>query len=285
MANMELINQLGSNGVLKGLTKKAGGDRISAEAFQGTLLTIVGNDSKLQECTAQSILSAASQALMLNLSLSKSLGYAYVIPYKNHKGKTEAQFQIGWKGLVQLAQRSGLYKTIRSSVVYEGQIEDIDFITGKITRGQKRSDEVIGYIAYFELINGFSANMYMSKQDMENHARIYSQSYGYDVKNHKQNSMWSKNFDIMGTKTVLKLLLGKYGPLSVAMERAMQADQAAVNADGTFRYIDNDKSSTIDIETGEIINPVNDDDDVITVNNTYSTASAVPVDDITNEAP
>ena len=283
MANMELINQLGSNGVLKGLTKKAGGDRISAEAFQGTLLTIVGNDSKLQECTAQSILSAASQALMLNLSLSKSLGYAYVIPYKNHKGKTEAQFQIGWKGLVQLAQRSGLYKTIRSSVVYEGQIEDIDFITGKITRGQKRSDEVIGYIAYFELINGFSANMYMSKQDMENHARIYSQSYGYDVKNNKQNSMWSKNFDIMGTKTVLKLLLGKYGPLSVAMERAMQADQAAVNADGTFRYIDNDKSSTIDIETGEIIN--DDDDDVITVNNTYSTVSAVSGDDITNEAP
>lgn len=283
MANMELINQLNSNGVLKTLTKKAGGDRISAEAFQGTLLTIVGNDSKLQECTAQSILSAASQALMLNLSLSKSLGYAYVIPYKNHKGKTEAQFQIGWKGLVQLAQRSGLYKTIRSSVVYEGQIEDIDFITGKITRGQKRSDEVVGYIAYFELINGFSANMYMSKQDMENHARIYSQSYGYDVKNHKQNSMWSKNFDIMGTKTVLKLLLGKYGPLSVAMERAMQADQAAVNADGTFRYIDNDKSSTIDIETGEIIN--DDDDNIITVNNTYSTTSTVAEDDITNEAP
>ena len=220
---------------------------------------------------------------MLNLSLSKSLGYAYVIPYKN-KGKMEAQFQIGWKGLVQLAQRSGLYKIINADVIYEGEIKEKNRLTGEITFGDPISDIVVGYFAHFELINGFRSTLYMTKEQMETHAKLYSQGYNYDLKNNSKTSHWSKNFDVMGKKIVLKLLLNKYGPLSVAMERAMQADQAAVNTDGTYRYIDNEKPSfdkTVDVETGEIVDSI--DVDVAT----YTTAADVTVDDedITNERP
>ena len=279
--SLVLQKALNAPTTLKRFVEKAGGDEVFARRFLGTLATMVSSDYKLAGCDPQSLLSAASQAITLKLPLSKSLGYAYVIPYKN-KGKTEAQFQMGWKGLVQLAQRSGLYKTINADVVYEGELKEHNRLTGAIDfSGEAVSDKVVGYVAYFELLNGFSKTFYMSKERMEAHAKLYSQSYGYDVAKGYKTSVWSKNFDAMGTKTVLKLLLGKYGPVSVDMERAMQADQAAVNADGTYRYVDNEKSEIVDVETGEVLDTVFEDA-------TYTTATAATADeeeDILSERP
>lgn len=287
--SLVLQEVLNSQHTLRRFVEKAGGDEVFARRFLGTLATMVSSDSKLKSCDAQSVLSAASQAVTLKLPLSKTLGYAYVIPYKN-KGKMEAQFQIGWKGLVQLAQRSGLYKTINADVVYEGELKEHNRLTGAIDfSGEAVSDKVVGYVAYFELLNGFSKTFYMSKERMEAHAKLYSQAYGYDVYNNRKTSVWSKNFDAMGTKTVLKLLLGKYGPVSVDMERAMQADQAAVNADGTYRYVDNEKPQTVDVETGEVLDTIDGVENIFEDNDnadtTYTTAATVDDEDILNERP
>ena len=122
----------------------------SAPSFISSILTIVRSNSKLQECSANSILAAAGIAAALKLPINPSLGLAYIVPYKG-----QAQFQPGWRAYIQLAMRSGQYRTLNSGAVRAGQIADIDFITGEIVRGEKISDEIVGYVAYMELINGF----------------------------------------------------------------------------------------------------------------------------------
>lgn len=211
----------------------------SPESFISSILTIYRNNSKLQDCSPSSILNAAVMAAVLKLPITPSLGFAYIVPYKG-----QATFQIGWKGLVQLAMRSNLYRTINAGKIYEGQIKEIDFITGEIIRGEKISDEVVGYIAYIELLNGFQKSLYMSVGELEEHAKKYSQSYSYDLHSGKNSSVWSKNFDAMAKKTVLKLLLSRFGIFSIDQRSldltvALRADQAVVTENG-FRYIDNE---------------------------------------------
>ena len=211
----------------------------SPESFISSILTIYRNNSKLQDCSPSSILNAAVMAAVLKLPITPSLGFAYIVPYKG-----QATFQIGWKGLVQLAMRSNLYRTINAGKIYEGQIKEIDFITGEIIRGEKISDEVVGYIAYIELLNGFQKSLYMSVGELEEHAKKYSQSYSYDLHSGKNSSVWSKNFDAMAKKTVLKLLLSRFGIFSIDhrsldLTVALRADQAVVTENG-FRYIDNE---------------------------------------------
>lgn len=225
----------------------------NAEAFVGSLLSLVKNNELLLKAAPNTVIAAAMQAATLKLPINQNLGLAYIVPYWNSKAKeNQAQFQMGWKGFVQLAERTGQYKTINASVVYEGQIEDIDFITGAIIRGKKISDTVVGYVAYIEFLNGFSKTFYMSKEEMERHAEKYSQSYrkGYGV--------WKDNFDAMALKTVTKLLISKYGIMSIEMEstnlaRAIAADQAIVEDDDTYTYADNqqDTMDTINIEAQE----------------------------------
>ena len=219
-------------------------------SFLSSILTIVNNNSRLRECSAATILSAASTAAALKLPITPSLGFAHIVPYRTKNGY-QATFQIGWKGLVQLAMRSNQYRRLHSSKVCEGQIKDVDFITGDPIRGEKISDKVVGYAAYFELINGFNKTLYMSIEDLKEHAKKYSQSYAYDVKNGTRTSVWSTNFDAMAKKTVLKLLLSKYGIMNVDsnstdMARALAADQSVIRRDGTYHYIDNDRKSDID---------------------------------------
>ncbi len=134
-----------------------------AGAFSASVLSLVNATPALQEADPMTILGAAMTAATMKLPINPNLGFAYIIPYKN-RGHMEAQFQMGWKGFVQLAMRTGQYKTINAGPVYDGQIEDIDFITGEIVRGRKKSDTVIGYVAYFQLINGFAKTLYMSKR-------------------------------------------------------------------------------------------------------------------------
>ena len=132
-----------------------------------------------------------------------------------------------------------------SGAVCEGQIQEIDFITGEIIRGEKISDKVVGYVAYMELLNGFNKSFYMSIEELEEHAEKYSQSYAYDLRSGKKSSVWSSNFDAMAKKTVLKLLLNKFGIISIDQQsldliKALQADQAVITEEG-LRYIDNEQ--------------------------------------------
>lgn len=196
-----------------------------AGAFVTSLLSLVKSTPQLAAADPKTILSAAMTAATLKLPISPNLGFAYIIPY----GK-EAQFQMGYKGYIQLAMRTGQYKTINAAVVYEGQIEDIDFVTGEIIRGKKKSDKVVGYVAYFELINGFSKTIYMTTEDMLRHAQTFSKSFS------RSSSVWKTNFDAMGLKTVIKQLISKYGIMSIDM----QSDLAtAISSD-----VDYDRAET-----------------------------------------
>ncbi len=233
----KLTEWLGTEKVKKRFTEALGKH---ADGFISSILSVCNETPALLEIgNPTTIIAAALQAATLKLPINKNLGFAYIVPYKG-----QAQFQMGWKGYVQLAERTGQYKTINASVVYEGQIEEIDFITGKIVKGEKVSNKVIGYVAYIEMINGFSKTLYMTKEEMEEHAKKYSQSYNYDINRGGKASTWSTNFDAMATKTVLKLLIGKYGIMSVDMESsnlaaAMKADGGAIDANGNIEYVDN----------------------------------------------
>ena len=232
----------------------------SAPSFMSSILTIVRSNSKLQECSPTSILSAAGIAAALKLPINPSLGFAFIVPYKG-----QASFQLGTKGFVQLAMRSGQYRTLNSSAVREGQIADIDFVTGEIIRGEKISDEIVGYVAYMELINGFKKSMYMTLEELQAHAQKYSQSYAYDLRSGRKSSVWTTNFDAMAKKTVLKKLLNNFGIISidqqsVALATALQADQAVITEEG-LRYIDNERGEEKIVPLSDVIELPNDDSD------------------------
>ena len=209
--------------------------------FLGALLTVYNNNSAFKNCDPRTILSAATMAASLRLPITPSLGYAYIIPY----GKS-ATFQVGYKGFIQLAMRSNQYRKLNAGKVFEGQIKEIDFITGDVIRGEKISDRVIGYIAYMELINGFNKTLYMTLDEIEQHAKKYSQGYSSG-----KGSVWKSDFDKMAMKTVMKLLISRYGIVSIDskftdMARALAADQGRINPDGTVTYVDN-KNDTVSI--------------------------------------
>lgn len=220
----------------------------SAPSFISSILTIVRSNSKLQDCSPNSILSAAGIAAALKLPINPSLGLAHIVPYKSKNGM-QAQFQLGYRGYIQLAMRSGQYRTLNSGAVCEGQIKEIDFVTGEIIRGEKISDNVVGYVAFMELINGFRKSLYMTTEELQAHAEKYSQSYAYDLRSGKKSSVWSTNFDAMAKKTVLKKLLSTFGVISIdqqsiALATALQADQAVIVEDG-FKYVDNSEEKIV----------------------------------------
>lgn len=195
-----------------------------AGAFVTSILSLVKSTPQLAAAEPKTIISAAMTAATLKLPIDPNLGFAYIIPY----GK-EAQFQMGYKGYIQLAMRTGQYKTINASVVYEGQVEGVDFITGEIIRGTKKSDKVVGYVAYFELINGFSKMVYMTKEEMLRHAQTFSKSFS------RSSSVWKTNFDAMGLKTVIRRLISKYGIMSIEMQGAGLA--TALSADKEYDHL------------------------------------------------
>lgn len=212
-----------------------------ASQFTTSVLSLAGSDAKLMVAEPRSLFNACLMAASLNLPINKNLGFAHIIPYKNNKkGITEAQFQMGWKGFVQLAQRTGQYQTINAVVVYDGQLVREDRLRGnKYDWDAKKSDDVIGYVSVFTLNNGFEHEIYMSRPEMEAHAKRYSQAYRYDLEKKIKSSPWSTDFDTMGLKTVNKLNLSKYGPLSIDMEKALVNDQAILRGDDAKpEYID-----------------------------------------------
>jgi recombination protein RecT len=210
--------------------------------FVANVTTLVSNNKNLQDCDANSVIFSALKATALDLPLDQNLGFAYVIPYKG-----QAQFQMGYKGFIQLAMRSGQFKTINVRDVREGEIVGEDFISGEMQfkRIEGREEKpIIGYVAYIRLINGFEKMSYWTKKEIEDHATKYSQSYSSKNEYVRKNSNWSTNFDGMAEKTALKLLLAKYAPLSIQMQSAIKADQAVITEQGE-RYIDNEPQQVL----------------------------------------
>src|SRR5690606_19977041 len=190
----------------------------------------VNNNALLQKADMHTILTAAATAASLDLPINQNLGYAYIVPYKGN-----AQFQIGWKGYVQLAQRTGQYHAINALPVYANQFKSYNSLTEHLDAdfSGEGEGEVVGYAAYFRLINGFDKKVYRSKYKVIAHAKKYSKSYG------DKYSAWTTSFDEMGCKTVLKNALSKYGILSIEMQTAILSDQSIQRSEGQYEYPDN----------------------------------------------
>lgn len=223
------INSLMSNQAVKArfediLGKKAAG-------FMSSVISVAKSPS-LVGADPNTVTAAALIAATLDLPVNPNLGFAYIVPY-NNKGKDgitrkEAQFQMGWRGFYQLALNSGIYEKITANEVYEGELVVKNRFTEEFEFAEAKSDKVVGYLAYYKTKSGMEKYYYMSREDVERHAKKYSQSYRNDKYN---SSQWSQNFDAMAKKTVLKLLLSKYGKLSIEMQMAQKFDQAVVHTD------------------------------------------------------
>lgn len=216
----------------------------NAGAFAASIIEAYSSDKALAECDPGKVFKECLKAAALKLPINKNLGLAYILPYKN-RGVAEPQFQIGYKGFIQLALRSGVYKNINTGVVYEGELKSVNKLTGEIDlTGEKISDKVIGYFAYTETVNGFCRTSYWTKEAVEKHAEKFSKSY------HSTVSPWSTSFDEMAEKTVLKNLLSKYGVLSVELQNALTSDFN----DETYEDIptDNKNDSVVEIDGYEV---------------------------------
>jgi len=236
MSNLIQFNQTITNPKTAEYLAKVLGEKKAS--FVNNLTALVANSKNLQECEPVSLMYAGIKATALDLPLDANLGFAYVIPYKNTKEKrTDAQFQIGYKGFIQLAMRSGQFKTINVREVRDGEIVKENFVSGEIEF--KRLDEnreeakVIGYVAFFSLINGFEKMSYWSIAEIEKHGKRFSQTFKNGF------GLWKDDFDSMARKTVLKLLLSKYAPMSVEMKAGLKDDQIVVTPQGEEIYLDN----------------------------------------------
>lgn len=218
----------------------------NAPTFIASVIDLYNGDNKLQLCEPKQVVMEALKAAVLHLPINKSLGFAYIIPFQNSKKDDkgnwikvyEPVFQMGYKGFIQLAMRTGQYRTINADVVYEGELRKANKLTGEISfDGEKRSDKVIGYFCYFELLNGFSKTLYMTVEQMAEHAKRYSKGLKKEttvesllnlsnlpVAPDSKTVGWMGNFHGMAVKTVIRNLLGKYGYLSVEMQQAIVND-------------------------------------------------------------
>ena len=214
-----------------------------ATSFITSVLQIVASNALLSKADPSSIYQSAAVAATLDLPLNNNLGFAYIVPYnaKQSDGsyKQVAQFQLGYRGLIQLAQRSGQFETINSTDVREGEIKEFNRLTGEIIFEWNQTSEreklkVVGFVAYFKLLNGFGKSFYMTVDELKNHGTKYSQTFK------KGFGLWKDDFEAMASKTVLKLLLAKFGPLSVDIQRAVITDQSVVNNSETLdvSYVD-----------------------------------------------
>ena len=226
-----------------------------AAGFMSSIIAVANNNKLLAKAEPSTVIGAAAQAAMLDLPINQSLGFAYIVPYKG-----AAQFQLGYKGYIQLAQRSGQYVDIGAKTVFEGELEYENRLLDKFKFGERTSDKVIGYLAYFRLTNGFEKMLFMELDEMIAHAKKYSKSYSGGTEK------WGlAEFDVMAEKTVLKRLLSKYGPLSIEsiqMSQALSNDGGVIsmNKDGEFdvdfsgETIDAEYEETVEGHSGDTYN-------------------------------
>lgn len=190
--------------------------------FVASVIDLFNNDSYLQACDPKLVVMEALKAAILKLPIIKSLGFAYIVPYKNKANVQIPQFQIGYKGLIQLALRTGEYRILHADVVYEGEYRSKNKLTGEYDlNGVQKGELIIGYFAHLELKNGFSKTLYMTKEKVITHAQKYSKSYNVP------NGPWKNEFDAMATKTVVRGLLGHWGMLSPELAAQLGDDDVA----------------------------------------------------------
>lgn len=220
----------------------------NASTFAASLIQISKSNDMLANAEPSSLLGAAMTAATLNLPINNTIGQAYIVPFKNNKkGVIEGQFQISYKGIKQLAQRSGQYRRLNYGDVREGEIENRDRLSGEITfnfiddDSERMKRKIIGYFSFYELLNGFTSLKYMSIHEIESHAKRYSQTYKKGFGN------WKDDFEKMALKTVVKLHLNSgEAPLSIEMQKAMEFDQASMTYNEETQeieteYVDNEE--------------------------------------------
>lgn len=262
------------------------------QRFISAVISAVQTNPALQECTNQSILSAALLGESLKLSPSPQLGQYYMVPYNDKERGNVAQFQLGYKGYIQLAIRSGQYKKLNVLAIKKGELVRFDPLNEEIEvkliddEEQRETAETIGYYAMFEYVNGFRKAIYWSKNKMLAHADKYSPAFSKDGKTVKTkygekkkvsyadfvagnydpkdawmySSFWYRDFDGMAYKTMLRQLISKWGIMSIEMASAIDADMAVINEDGTKDYVENDPD-TIEA-TAEVVQEQTDAGDV-----------------------
>lgn len=247
-------NLVKSNAVQEALMGTLG-DAMHVKTFTASIISAVNTNRDLQQCDGMSIISAALLGESLKLSPSPQLGQYYMVPFKNTKlGITQATFQIGWKGYYQLALRSGQYRALEVTPVKDGELVSYNPFTGEcilepLNDADRENATTIGYYAYFELINGFKKSMYWSKEKMEAHALKYSK--GYAAK--KGYTFWEKDFDAMACKTMYRQLIGKYGIMSIDMQKAFTNDMTVQPDVTRHDAAEPEEPIYFDAETGEVI--------------------------------
>jgi len=218
-----------------------------APGFISSVLQIANSSDFMSKVDPLSLLNASATAACLDLPINPNLGFAWIVPYKDKKsGKVLAQFQIGWKGYVQLGLRTGQYQRINVTEVYENQFKSFNQLTEELNAdfSIEGEGEIVGYAAYFRLINGMEKLCYWSKEKVTKHAKKYSQAYNGTF------SPWSdkEQFHAMACKTVLKNTISKWGIMTVEMQTAQLADQSVIEKEGQYRYIDNESTTLEDME-------------------------------------
>lgn len=276
---------LNSVAVIANIDQALGKD--NRQRFITGVISAVNTNETLKECTNQSILSGALLGESLKLSPSPQLGHYYLVPFNDKEKGKVAQFQLGYKGYIQLAIRSGQYKKLNVVAIKEGELEYFDPLNEDIRINLMVDDwdareeaETIGYYAMFELTNGYRKAIYWSKKQMINHANEFSPSFSKDATTVKTkygekqkasyadyvagnydskdswmySSFWYKNFDNMAYKTMLRQLISKWGVMSIDMQTAFESDMASINEDGTPTYVDTEEN-IIDAEAKEVEQP------------------------------
>lgn len=243
----------------------------SANAFFASIIDLYNGDTNLQECEPSEVIKEALKAAILKLPINKNLGFAYIIPFNNSikvngvwTKKKVPTFQLGYKGYIQLAMRTGQYRTINADVVYEGELQKVSKLTGEISfDGEKTSDKIIGYFCYLELLNGFSKTLYITVEGVAHHAKKYSKGLDKDTTVESLIKLanlpfnpddkkvgWIGNFHGMAIKTVIRLLLSKYGYLSIEMQEAFSNDEDTAPSEGN-RFEDAEIISQTEPEKGQ----------------------------------
>lgn len=254
---MKMTNTLSTQRTQQGglatyLTKDAVRNQINevvggknGQRFISSIVSAVNNNPQLAQCTNQSILSGALLGESLKLSPSPQLAQYYLVPFNDKQKGKVAQFQLGYKGYIQLAVRSGQYKKLNVLAIKEGELIKFDPLNEEIEvnliddEEERENTPTIGYYAFFEYINGFRKAIYWSKAKMEAHAKKYSAGYSRDLQRGTQYTFWSKDFDGMAYKTMLRQLISKWGIMSIDMQNAVESDMAVINEDGSKDYVDN----------------------------------------------
>jgi recombination protein RecT len=236
---------------MQGLLKSTLKDK--AELFTASILEVYGADSYLSKCDPAAVAKECMKAATLNLPLSKALGFSWVVPFGG-----VPTFQIGWKGYVQLAQRTGQYKYINAGPVLEGELQKVSKLAGEVDiDGDAISDKIIGFFAYIELTNGYSKALYWPVEKMQSHAIKYNQQC---KKAGKLQGVWASDFEAMGTKTVLSTLIRRYGIMSTEMlgvvtDERKAEERAQSEIDGHANQgeaIGFSPAEIVDTETGEV---------------------------------